>query len=72
MASVTRSAFLIAVLIVISIRAQTTLKELEFSCAAAPSTIWKPSLIFYVVPLFLLVLVMNKTISGNIHMIYDP
>ncbi|KHJ78114.1 hypothetical protein OESDEN_22266 [Oesophagostomum dentatum] len=26
---------------------------------------------FYVVPLFILALVMNKTISGNIRMIYD-
>ncbi|ETN84760.1 hypothetical protein NECAME_06724 [Necator americanus] len=42
-----------------------------FASAAAPSSIWKPSLIFYVVPLFILALVMNKTISGNIRMIYD-
>ncbi|CAJ0591443.1 unnamed protein product [Cylicocyclus nassatus] len=49
------------------------LKEVEFTfaSAAAPSSIWKPSLIFYVVPLFILALVMNKTISGNIRMIYD-
>ncbi|KAL6742174.1 hypothetical protein Aduo_015354 [Ancylostoma duodenale] len=54
-----------------SVRSQT-LKESEFfASAAAPSSIWKPSLIFYVVPLFILALVMNKTISGNIRMIYD-
>ncbi|EYC41652.1 hypothetical protein Y032_0560g3461 [Ancylostoma ceylanicum] len=54
-----------------SVRSQT-LKEAEFfASAAAPSSIWKPSLIFYVVPLFILALVMNKTISGNIRMIYD-
>ncbi|XGW01430.1 hypothetical protein V3C99_013964 [Haemonchus contortus] len=49
------------------------LKEVEFFsfAAAAPSSIWKPSLIFYAVPLFILALVMNKTISGNIRMIYD-
>ncbi|KAK6756378.1 hypothetical protein RB195_014659 [Necator americanus] len=55
----------------IPVRSQT-LKEAEFfASAAAPSSIWKPSLIFYVVPLFILALVMNKTISGNIRMIYD-
>ncbi|KAK5982162.1 hypothetical protein GCK32_022460 [Trichostrongylus colubriformis] len=50
-----------------------SIKDVElFSCAAAaPSSIWKPSLIFYAVPLFILALVMNKTISGNIRMIYD-
>ncbi|RCN43650.1 hypothetical protein ANCCAN_10349 [Ancylostoma caninum] len=47
------------------------LKSEFFASAAAPSSIWKPSLIFYVVPLFILALVMNKTISGNIRMIYD-
>ncbi|KHJ86432.1 hypothetical protein OESDEN_13822 [Oesophagostomum dentatum] len=54
-----------------AVRSQA-LKEVEFfASAAAPSSIWKPSLIFYVVPLFILALVMNKTISGNIRMIYD-